>query len=130
MNFRHAVGFLVIGTVSGLVPRMAPGLFEAVGADGSSGRVLWLQLMSWVQIGLAGGFFLQRVLAAAAMVMEHDSQRATVASEALPETVPAPDASAVVLMRQPTLALRMRSRAVMVVPVVLKAGLLEQRQAA
>jgi len=71
MNFKHAVGFLFLGTVLGLLPQMAPGWCQVTGVDNSSTRQLWLQVMSFVQIGLAGGYFFRRLFRYLAVVMEY-----------------------------------------------------------
>lgn len=53
MKLNHAFGFLLLGTVFGLLPRFAPGWCPVTGVDGTSARELWLQLMGAVQIGVA-----------------------------------------------------------------------------
>jgi hypothetical protein len=132
MNFKHAVGFLMLGTIFGLLPRWFPGWCSATGTFGSSARELWLELMSFVQIGLAGGYFLQRVCSAVGSMLEFVP--ATASSEtdasALDEVILMPEPVAITPMRRPALPARLGARAIIDLPATLKAGLLEPRQAA
>lgn len=127
MNFKHAVGFLAVGTLCGLLPRLVPGWFEATGTDGSSARALWLLVMSWVQIGIAATYFAQRAMAAAAVILAHGMQQGTL--EAAQVEVPFDESEIAPLPRRPMPA-RLRERKVIPMPAVLKTGLLDQPRAA
>ena len=54
MNTANAFGFLVLGAAMGLLPWLAPAWFPPTASDGSSGRVLWLETMSVVQVAIGG----------------------------------------------------------------------------
>jgi hypothetical protein len=75
MNLNHAFGFLFVGTVFGLLPRFAPGWCPATGVDGTSGREIWLQLMSVLLIGVAVSLIVRRTLSVIASLLEYDPQR-------------------------------------------------------
>lgn len=132
MNFKHAVGFLFLGTVFGLMPRIAPGWSHVTSVDSLSTRELWLQVMSFVQIGLAGVYFFGRVCAYFASVMEFTT--ASGLRDRHPDfagdyAVPSEE-FAVVPMRRPVVAPRLRPAAILPIPVAFKSGLIEQRRAA
>lgn len=117
MNFVHAFGFLVVGVISGLLPRWAPGLC-ATGLDGASTREIWLQVMSAVQVGIAGIYFLGRVGSWLATVMPYTLPEADALAPAAPAAAPVP-------------AARTAPRRVLPLPVAAFEGtLLEQRRAA
>ncbi len=132
MNFKHAVGFLFLGTLVGLMPRLAPGWCHGIGGAGA--RELWLQFMSFVQIGLAGVYFFRRVCTYLATVMEYSlttsaaNQQHT--ADAMGDFAIAGEEVAAVSMRRPALAARLRSPTILPLPVAFKSGLLEQRRAA
>lgn len=117
MNFRQALGFFTVGAVFALIPRYAPGWCESTGLDGSSTRQLWLQIMSFVLMGLGLVHFARRTMVGLASLLEYTPQPA-----------------------QATLALRGAQpayvRPALVVPqltpidVAFKGGLLDQRRAA
>lgn len=71
MNFRHALGFFSVGAVFALLPWFAPGLFPATGMDGSSTRMIWLQIMSVVQLGLGLSYFAHRSIVGLASLMTY-----------------------------------------------------------
>lgn len=71
MNFKHAIGFMIIGAVFGLLPNLAPEWCPVTGPDGSSTRALWLGLMSTVLISVALGYFGRRILGSVALLLEH-----------------------------------------------------------
>jgi hypothetical protein len=52
MNFTNAVGFVVFGITSLLLPRIVPAWFAQLAVDGSSTRALWVQFMGFVQLGI------------------------------------------------------------------------------
>lgn len=52
MTFANAVGFVVFGITSLLLPRIAPAWFANLAVDGSSTRALWVQFMGFVQLGI------------------------------------------------------------------------------
>ena len=56
MNSVSAWCFLVVGLVMQFVPALLPGSFPMSGDMGNA-RALWLQLMGWVQIGVAVSYF-------------------------------------------------------------------------
>lgn len=133
MNFKHAVGFLFLGTMLGLLPRIAPGWCHVTESEFASTRELWLQTMSFVQLGLAGVYFIRRLAAYLASVMEY-SVIAVPVQEQLPDAVGemafAVEEIAVVPIRRPALAARLRPRSMLPLPVAFKsAGLLDQRAA-
>lgn len=116
MNLNHAFGFLLVGTMFGLLPRFAPGLCPMTGVDGSSAGALWLQVMSTLLIGVALLHCSGRVLSALAAVMKYDPARRT-----RPVVVPA--------KVRPALA-RVRASRILPMSASLRGGLLEQRPAA
>jgi len=134
MNFKHAVGFLFLGTIVGLMPRLAPGWCHVTDIGSASARELWLQFMSFVQIGLAGAYFFRRVCAYLGTVMEYDFATSTgyrqSTADAMGELAVATEEIAMVSMRRPALAVRLRPQTILPLPVAFKSGLLEQRRAA
>lgn len=114
LNLNHAFGFLVVGTLFGLLPRFAPGWCPPTGVDGSSAREIWLQLMSALLIGIAVFHCGSRVLSAVASWMEYDPSRRAVK----PVRV------------RPAMAARMRTAKILPMPASLRSGMLEQRPAA
>lgn len=62
MNFKHAIGFMMVGAVMGWV--------GSNGADVSSAQSLWLSVMSTLQIGIAMTYFAGRILASLGVLME------------------------------------------------------------
>jgi len=79
MKVSHALGFLAIGSVLGLIPQVAPGWCPPSGCAGTSTRELWLHTMSWLQIGLAASCLARRGLSVLASVMKYDPERRSVA---------------------------------------------------
>jgi hypothetical protein len=71
MNCRQALGFFATGAVLALVPRLAPGLCPFSGMDGSSTRMIWLQLMSLVLLGLGLSYFARRTLVGLGSLLEY-----------------------------------------------------------
>lgn len=122
----------MLGTIFGLLPRWLPGWCSATGTFGSSARELWLELMSFVQVGLAGGYFVQRVCSAVGTMLEYVPETVATETEAtdLDEIVIAPEPVAVTPMRRPALPARLGARAIIELPATIQAGLLEPRQAA
>ena len=124
----------MLGTIFGLLPRWFPGWCSATGTFGSSARELWLGLMSFVLVGLAGGYFVQRVVSAVGSMLEYVPE--TVASETETSDLddilvaPAPEPVALTPIRRPALPARLGARAIINLPATIKAGLLEPRQAA
>ncbi|ACB74854.1 hypothetical protein [Opitutus terrae] len=102
MNFKHAIGFMIIGAVFGLLPSLVPEWCPATGPDGSSTRALWLGLMSTVMISIALSYFGRRILGSLALLLEHGPAGAE--EEAVPAfEVPAAEelAALVRVARQP-----------------------------
>lgn len=120
MNFRNALGFFLVGALFALLPRMAPGL---CGVDtlvgGSSTRVLWLQIMSFLQMGLGVSYFAQRTLVGLASLLEYSPQPQFGSTRTAHQPLPAmarPFASAVPALSP--------------IRVAIKGGLMDQRRAA
>lgn len=142
MNFKHAVGFLFLGTVLGLMPRLAPGWCHVTSLESASTRELWLQFMSFVQIGLAGVYFLGRLGIYFATVMETPTTlKPAYAYNQLPDEIgesafaleheAQPVAWAPVRrVARPALVARRRRQTVLPIPVAFESGLLEQSRAA
>lgn len=134
MNFKHAVGFLMVGTMFGLLPRFFPAWCSG-GMGGANTRELWLQVMSFVQVGLAGGFFLGRASSAIASMLEYLPSTVAIDADS-PDAVDAedtfeiPEPIHVMPVRRPALPSRLGARAMIPLPVSLEATLLEPRQAA
>jgi hypothetical protein len=118
MNFRHALGFFAVGAVLALIPRLAPGLVESAGVDGSSTQTIWLQIMSFVLMGIGVSHFAQRTLVGLASLLEYAPQsafaRATEARPAVPALRP-------VVATAPALS---------PIRAAFKGGLMDQRRAA
>lgn len=66
MNGPNAFLFALFGAFMEVLPAAFPSWFPPSGADGSSARVLWLDLMGGVQIGLGGLYGVRMLLAALA----------------------------------------------------------------
>ncbi len=119
MNFRRALGFFAVGAVLALIPRFAPGLCSSTGADGSSSRMIWLQIMSLVQMGLGLAYFARRSLAGLASLLEYSPQLAfSTTVEARPAQRPA--------FPRPALNVQTLSP----IHAAIESGLLDQRRAA
>ena len=114
MNFRQALGFFTVGAVFALIPRYAPGWCESTGLDGSSTRLIWLQLMSLVLMGLGLAHFARRTLVGLASLLEYTPQPAPANVVLRPTPV------------RPALAVPQLST----IDVAFKGGLLDQRRAA
>lgn len=119
MNFRRALGFFAVGAVLALIPRFAPGLCSSTGADGSSTRTIWLQIMSFVQMGLGLAYFARRSLAGLASLLEYSPQ---LAFSATVEVRPAPRPA----FPRPALNVQTLSP----IHAAIESGLLDQRRAA
>lgn len=117
MNFRQALGFFTVGAVFALIPRYAPGWCESTGLDGSSTRLIWLQIMSLVLMGLGLVHFARRTLVGLASLLEYTPQPASARV-----VLPAPRSVPV----RPALAVPQLSP----IKVAFKSGLLDQRRAA
>ena len=117
MNFRNALGFFAVGAVLALIPRFAPGWCPATGADGSSTREIWLQIMSFVQLGLGVSYFAHRTLLGLASLLEYAPQSAFASATESRPAVP---------VVRPALA----KPALSPIGAALKGGLLDQRRAA
>ena len=94
----------------GLLPRIVPGWCPPSGVDGSSARELWLQMMSWLNLGLAGRYFAGRLLGMLAVAMAYPPRpvvAVTTRAIAPAGRRPAMPAAvvAVAVSRQPNLAL-------------------------
>lgn len=98
----------MVGALLGLLPRVAPGWCPPNGIDGSSARELWLHVMSWLNLGLAGRFFAGRVLGALALLMEYPPRPVTVSARASVTMVarPATPVVAAAASRRPKLGLQ------------------------
>jgi hypothetical protein len=125
MNFRHALGFVCVGVLLARLPQLAPHWLGLQTVDGSSTREIWLRIMSWVQLGIGGGYLAGRVLNALAGLLAF--------------TPPAPEevVSAAVAPRVvPLRTVRARSvapqldRPALPLPTAFDAGLLESQRAA
>jgi hypothetical protein len=82
MKTTHALGFLFLGFGLTMIPRVAPGWFPVDAINGSSGRELWVQLMSWTLFAIGGYHFLKQLLAMTATLLEYDHARAKAAAAA------------------------------------------------
>ena len=107
-----------MGAVLALIPRFAPGLCSSTGADGSSARTIWLQLMSFVQMGLGLAYFARRSLAGLASLLEYSPQLALATAEVRPAQQPA--------FPRPALNVQALSP----IHAAIESGLLDQRRAA
>lgn len=128
MNTNHAFGFLLVGTIFGLLPRFTPGWCPPTGFDGTSGRELWLQVMSTVLIAVAVWQIAGRVWVVLASMLRYDPRGVTV-----PAVVETPVAAEeiVVPVARPAIVTRRRERGILPVPVAaFRGGLVEQRRAA
>jgi hypothetical protein len=116
MNFRHALGFFAVGAVLALIPRVAPGLCLPSGVDGTSAREIWLQIMSFVLMGLGVWHFAGRTLVGLASLLEYTPRTsfhtATEARPAFPTMRP------------------VAAMPISPIHVAFKGGLMEQRRAA
>ena len=83
MNFRNALGFFMVGAVFALVPRLAPSLCPFCGVDGSSTRMIWLQIMSTLLLGIGLSYFARRSIIGLASLLEY-TPRPTFAHAARP----------------------------------------------
>ena len=130
MNFRHAIGFMIVGAVLGSLPQLAPEWCPATGVDGSSTRALWLQIMSYLQLGLAGCYFLRRAASAlaAALVYSPATGDAATATSAVARPVAAPRLQPVWARRRRAVV-RSRPRSVLPLPVAFNSALLDRRAA-
>ena len=117
MNFRHALGFFAVGAVLALIPRFAPDWCPSTGVDGSSTRTIWLQIMSFVQLGLGVAYFAHRTLLGFASLLEYAPQSAFAAATESRPAVP---------LVRPALTKAAHSP----IGAALKGGLLDQRRAA
>ncbi len=119
MNLNHSFGFLLVGTIFGLLPRFFPGLCPATGVDGSSAGALWLNVMSALLIGVALVHCSGRVLSVVAAMLKYDpaSRRVRPVVTVTPARV------------RPALA-RVRASRGLPMSASLRGGLLEQRPAA
>jgi hypothetical protein len=118
MNFRQALGFFTVGAVFALIPRYAPGWCESTGLDGSSTRLIWLQIMSLVLMSLGLAHFARRTLVGLDSLLEYTTPQPAPATVVLRTARPAPV--------RPTLAVPQLSP----IDVAFKGGLLDQRRAA
>src|SRR5215216_2724770 len=71
MNFRNALGFFMVGALFALVPRLAPSLCPFTGVDGSSTRMIWLQIMSTLLLGIGLSYFARRSIIGLASLLEY-----------------------------------------------------------
>lgn len=127
MNFKHAIGFMVVGAVFGLLPTLAPSWCPATGVDGSSTRALWLEVMSTVLITIAMAHFGRRILASVATLLE---QGRRVADEATPAfEMPSAEEVATLVARRRPAPLPM-SRSPLPLPVAFGPALAESQRAA
>jgi hypothetical protein len=115
MNFRHALGFFAVGAVLALIPRIAPGWCLPTGVDGSSTRTIWLQIMSFVLMGLGVSYFAHRTLIGFASLLEYTPQTSFNAARQARPVLPA----------QPV-----HGMALAPIRVAFKSGLMDQRRAA
>ena len=74
MNCRNALGFFAVGAVLAVIPRFAGGASFAAGIDSMSVSTLWLQIMSFVLMGLGVSYFAQRTFIGLASLLEYTSQ--------------------------------------------------------
>lgn len=128
MNFKHAIGFMIVGAVLGALPTLAPGLCAPTGVGGSSTRELWLEVMSTVLITIAMTCFARRILSSLGALLEYTPARAEAALE-LPAVVEPQPGVSMIPMHASVRRIRPRTR--LPLPVAtLDAGLLEPRRAA
>lgn len=128
MNFRHAIGFMIVGAGFGMLPSLAPDWCAATGPDGSSTGELWLELMSTVLITIAMATFARRILGSLAILLEHGASSAT-ETEPVIELPAAAEAAATVLVARPAMALVRPARA-LAARARLTSALLAPRRAA
>lgn len=115
MNFRNALGFFAVGAVFALVLRCAPGFS---GVDTSSTRMLWLQIMSSLLMGLGVSYFARRSLIGLASLLEY-TPRPSFARDPVRPAQP-------VLAPRPALV----ARTLTPIREALNSGLIDQRRAA
>ena len=108
-----------MGAVFVLIPRLAPGWCASEGVVGSSTRVIWLQIMSLVQMGLGLSYFARRTMVGLASLLEYSA----LPSMAQGTLVRAPQPA---LLARPNLA----ARSLAPITAALQNGLLDQRRAA
>jgi hypothetical protein len=125
MNFRHALGFVCVGVLLARVPHLAPHWLGLPSVDGSTTREIWLRVMSWVQLGIGGGYLAGRLLNAIAglLAFTPPAPEEVVSAAVAPRVVPLRTVrarSTVPVVPRPALPL----------PASFDAGLLESRRAA
>ena len=121
MNFRHALGFFAVGAVLALIPRFAPGWCASTGVDGSSTQLIWLQIMSFVLMGLGVSYFAHRTVLGFASLLEYAPQSAFArATEARPA----------LSVARPRAAAAASAPALSPIRVAFKGSLVDQRRAA
>jgi hypothetical protein len=59
VNALNALIFTIAGSVMGLLPAVFPSWFPPTGADESSTRALWLDVMGMVQAGMGLSFLIR-----------------------------------------------------------------------
>ncbi|MEO7598969.1 MAG: hypothetical protein ABIV50_08550 [Opitutus sp.] len=118
MNLRPALGFFAVGAVCALLPRFAPGVCPFTAVDGSSTRMIWLQIMSTLLMGIGLSYFARRSLTGLASLLEY-TPRPTFASSTSRAAQP-------VLVPRPALV----ARTLTPIREALNSGLIDQRRAA
>ena len=88
MNFRNALGFFAVGAVLAVIPRFAGGASLWAGIDAMSASTLWLQIMSFVLLGLGLSYFAQRTLVGLASLLEYTPQTARQAATQTRTAIP------------------------------------------
>lgn len=104
-----------MGAVFALLPRIAPSLCPATGMDGSSTRMIWLQIMSLLQMGLGLSYFARRTFVGLGSLLVYSPR--PISTQRAPQPIMVP---------RPARAVRSLSP----IGAALQGGLLEQRQAA
>lgn len=108
----------MVGAVFALLPRLAPGWFPLTGIDGTSPRMMWLQVMSVLQLGLGLSYFAHRTVVGLASLLEY---------------APASTFSQAVQSRAPQVAFNPQSAAIPALSPIraaFKGGIFDQRRAA
>ncbi len=126
MNFRHAIGFLLVGVLLNRLPHLAPAWCAANGVDGPSTREIWLQVMSAVQFGLGGWYLLRRLATGVAGLLAYTPPvPPELVADAMPVRMLGAAAKPRPVRVRPAIA-RLRSRPTLPLPEALDAVLLER----
>ncbi len=126
MNFMRAVGFLAVGLVLQQIPHWAPSWCTGLAGDGSSTRLIWLQLMGTLQIGIAGFYFVRSTGGVLTKLMRYEPRPYVETPKLLPARA----------WKRPMSVVRrayagpVRKRTILSIPVPFRPRAIEQRRAA